>query len=537
MSAAARILVVEDSETQAVALRAVLEQEGYAVEVSATAEAALDRLNGDLPDLVVADFHLPGMDGRELSRHIRLNGRTRALPVLMLTGAREVDVERQGLESGVDAYLPKSAETEVMLARLRALLRRPQARTVTDSRSFRPVRVLLAHDSPTARLRLRHLLDQEGYEVDEATSSEEALAAIGEEIDCVVLPAAGASLDGLALARQLDGMRQHQKLPFQITIIGPGPDEPAALAAAFEAGADEVARSADTDDVLRVRLRALLRRKTLIDESRKAKAAEARAAAADELTRANAELQAANRQLKEAQAQLVQSAKMASLGELVAGIAHEINNPLAFILGHQDTVERLVGAAGGEASPEGLSKAIDRLKSMRLGLQRIQTLVLNLRKFSRLDEAEKQLLNVPDAIETVLALLKPKLQEIEVRRRFEAGAALHGSPALLNQVVMNIVSNAADALGGEGVIEIATREAPGRYVIEIADSGPGIPTELRDRIFEPFFTTKPVGSGTGLGLAIAYSVIRAHDGAIEVDDGPLGGARFTLELPTHGGAV
>ncbi|WP_309088919.1 response regulator [Phenylobacterium sp.] len=538
MTEAARILVVEDSVTQAVALRGVLEREGFEVEISATAEAALERLNGDLPDLVVADYHLPGMDGRELSRHIRLNGRTRALPVLMLTSARELDLERQGLESGVDAYLPKSADVDVMLARLRALLRRPQAAGAERGRAFRRARILLAHDSLTARLRMRHLLDQEGYDVVEASTPEAAVRALDEETDCVVLPFAGPGWDGLALARALDAQRHRLGFGFQVVVIGPGPDQPADLAAAFEVGADEVVRSEDSDDVLRVRLRALMRRKMLVDETRRAQAAEARAAAADELARTNAELQAANRQLREAQAQLVQSAKMASLGELVAGIAHEINNPLAFILGHHDTVERLVGEAAQAQEPgpsqAPLEKARERLKAMRVGLQRIQTLVLNLRKFSRLDEAEKQLLDVPDAVETVLALLKPKLGEIEVRRRFNASAALYGSPALLNQVVMNIVANAADALGGAGVIEIATEERDGRYLIAVSDSGPGVPIELRDRIFEPFFTTKPVGSGTGLGLAIAYSVVRAHEGTIVVDEGPLGGARFSVDLPTGG---
>ncbi|HMO43758.1 MAG TPA: HAMP domain-containing sensor histidine kinase, partial [Phenylobacterium sp.] len=171
-----------------------------------------------------------------------------------------------------------------------------------------------------------------------------------------------------------------------------------------------------------------------------------------------------------------------------------------------------------------------------LGLERIQSLVMNLRKFSRLDEAESQRLDVPDAIETVLALLAPKLGGLEVRRRLEARPFINGSPALLNQVVMNILSNAADALAGSGVIEIATYEAEGGYRIEINDSGPGVPEDMRDRIFEPFFTTKPVGAGTGLGLAIAYAVVRAHNGDIEVDHSPLGGARFVINLPLDAAA-
>jgi two-component system NtrC family sensor kinase len=98
---------------------------------------------------------------------------------------------------------------------------------------------------------------------------------------------------------------------------------------------------------------------------------------------------------------------------------------------------------------------------------------------------------------------------------------------------MNIIANAADALGGSGEIEVATSSTPDAYHIAISDSGPGIPPEARDRIFEPFYTTKPVGAGTGLGLAIAYSVVQAHDGTITIDESPLGGARFTLTLPTR----
>ncbi len=534
----AKVLVVEDSETQALALRGRLEAEGYTVQTVTSAEAALERLNGPLPDLIVADFHLPGMDGRELSRQLRLNRRTRTLPLLMLTSAREQDLERQGLESGADAYVSKSADMDVMLARLRALLRRGRtaASEAASDTDFRPARIMVVHDSPTQRLRLSAAMAQAGYEVREAANAEVALAAANDQIDCIVMPAAGAGLDGLELCRRLDRRRERMALPFQTVVIRPGAGDPHALAAAFDAGADDVTASTDDDEVLRMRVRALVRRKLLAEETRRSEEAEARAAAADELSRANAELGAANRQLRQAQAQLVQSAKMASLGELVAGIAHEINNPLAFILGHQNTVERLTGQLTGDGLSEAdraaaLAKTADRLGAMRMGLQRIQSLVLNLRKFSRLDEAESQNLDVPDAIATVLALLAPKLGAIEVRQRLEARPTLTASPALLNQVVMNILANAADALGGEGVIEIATSEQNGLYRIEINDSGPGVPETVRDRIFEPFFTTKPVGAGTGLGLAIAYAVVRAHKGDLTVDSGPLGGARFVIQLP------
>ncbi len=238
---------------------------------------------------------------------------------------------------------------------------------------------------------------------------------------------------------------------------------------------------------------------------------------------------------------------MASLGELVAGIAHEINNPLAFILAHQATVERLLGqlaalpGLGGEPAAPRLSRARDRVGAMSLGLKRIQNLVLNLRKFSRIDESEHQSVDVPDAIETVLTLLTHKLGTgITVTRRYEAPPELLCQPALLNQVIMNIVGNAADALNAQaadepaatpGIVEIRTGAADGFYAITISDNGPGVPDALRERVFEPFFTTKPVGAGTGLGLAIAYGVVQAHGGAILLDAAPGGGARFTVSVP------
>ena len=169
---------------------------------------------------------------------------------------------------------------------------------------------------------------------------------------------------------------------------------------------------------------------------------------------------------------------------------------------------------------------------MKLGLARIQELVLNLRRFSRLDEGDFQTVNVPESIETVLALLGHKLgTRIDVRRRYNAVPDLYCSPALLNQVVMNIVGNAADAIKATGGIDIETESNETTYTIRISDTGSGNSRGMRERIFEPFFTTKPVGSGTGLGLAIAYSVVQAHKGSITVDSGPLGGASFILTIP------
>lgn len=577
-AASTRILVVEDSATQAFQLRRTLERSGYVVECVPTAEAALEELNRHLPDLVIADYHLPGMNGDELSRQLRLKMRTRAIPIIMLTGELAPDRERQGLESGVDAYVPKSADQELILPRIRALLRQQaKAGAVEINREnasaaftpFRRARLLVVDDSPTFTAYLRDILTQEGYEVTAVQTAEAAVVAIGasgEDCDAVVVNVLSPGFDGISLCARLDAVRREaataaHSAQFQIVALGSDDKEGAAkniFLRAFDAGVDDVLAKSTHRDILKARIRSLVRRKLLTDENQRissehrdretaleraraeAAAAEAKATLAEALARANQDLEATNHKLRETQAQLVQSAKMASLGELVAGIAHEINNPLAFILAHQDTVERVLGEVTpdmpvSDREARG-AKARDRLRSMRLGLGRIQNLVLNLRKFSRFDEGEFQRINIPEALDTVVALASTKLgDDVKIDRRLQAPEELFCAPALINQAVMNIVGNAIDALQGGGVIGIETRIAGDDYVIEVNDTGPGIPKDIRERIFEPFFTTKPVGAGTGLGLSIAYRIVEAHRGVIEIDDRAGGGTRFIVRVPlrTH----
>jgi two-component system NtrC family sensor kinase len=564
---APRILLVEDSETQALQLRLLLEASGFAVTRCATAEAALDELNRGLPDLVVADYHLPGMNGDELARQVRLSLRTRATPVLMLTQAEGRDLERQGLESGADAYVPKSADRDLLILRIRALLRERSGPAAADrgAPSFRRARILVVDASATFRTYLAALLSQEGHEVVTAGSPDEALAALeapGAAVDCVTVDLLASGYDAVALCGRIAAIRSAAApgaAAAGLHLVGIGSEAASSkdlLVRAFAAGVDDVVPKSADGQVLAIRVRTLVRRKLLDEDNRRvademrqheraveraqaeAAASEAKAALAGALAQANRDLEQTNQQLKDTQAQLVQAAKMASLGELVAGIAHEINNPLAFILAHQGTVERLIGEVAGQSgdAPEptrkALAKAGDRVRSMRLGLTRIQDLVVNLRKFSRLDEGEMLSVEVEDAIDNVLALLQHKLgTRIAVERRFHGPREIHCTPALLNQVVMNVLGNAADAMPDGGTITIETALAGEADLIRICDTGPGVPEELRQRIFEPFFTTKPIGAGTGLGLAIAYSVVQAHSGTITVEPAPGGGACFVISIP------
>jgi two-component system NtrC family sensor kinase len=244
-------------------------------------------------------------------------------------------------------------------------------------------------------------------------------------------------------------------------------------------------------------------------------------------------------ELEAAQAQLVQSAKMASLGELVAGIAHEINNPLAFALSHLDTALRALPPIEAELkpaeSPVGTTwdKMKSRMSEMDIGLKRTRDLVVKLRTFSRLDGDERGLASVKACVDSVITILGHRLQDrVTIETDLGEPDLIECYPGLLNQAIMNLIANSIDAIEGSGTILVTSHgTANGRYRIAVKDSGPGIPQALLPRIFEPFFTTKPVGAGTGLGLSITYSIVQKHGGTLSVDCPPAGGTTMTIDIP------
>jgi two-component system NtrC family sensor kinase len=244
-------------------------------------------------------------------------------------------------------------------------------------------------------------------------------------------------------------------------------------------------------------------------------------------------------ELQAAQARLVQSEKMASLGQLVAGIAHEINNPLAYVLSHLGTVKGCLRTIERDSKPEMLEgskvpweRAQQRLDEMEGGLHRIRDLVLKLRTFSRLDEGERKSASVRECVDSVLTMLGHRMEgRIAVETRFGEPDVVECFPRLLTQAIMNVVANAIDAIDGDGEISIATNADSGTYSIVVTDSGVGVPESARGRLFEPFFTTKPVGEGTGLGLAIAYSIARKHGGSMELDEGDGHGTTMRIVFP------
>jgi signal transduction histidine kinase len=267
---------------------------------------------------------------------------------------------------------------------------------------------------------------------------------------------------------------------------------------------------------------------------------QARAQHAEELLKANDDLERAYRELKEAQVQLIHTAKMTSLGELVAGIAHEINNPLTYSMAHLGTIVSTLGKLAGEATltdsgTSYLEKARQRAVDARAGLERVTNIVSQLRSFSRLDEGEFKDADIKECIGSALEFLSHKIKgkNIEIVEDFGSENQLYCAPGLLNQAFLNLLSNAADAIGDRGTIRIRTGRDDTSCWIAIADSGPGVSDEIRERIFEPFFTTKEVGKGTGLGLPITYRIVERHNGTIDLLKSDLGGAELVIRLPLN----
>jgi signal transduction histidine kinase/antitoxin component YwqK of YwqJK toxin-antitoxin module len=263
----------------------------------------------------------------------------------------------------------------------------------------------------------------------------------------------------------------------------------------------------------------------------------------------NQDLQKLYDELKNTQAQLIHSEKMASLGQLVAGISHELNNPIGFIYAnvkqlksYTDKIEKFTNsldskmAAPAEVKDLRIKSILPDLKNLIddtiHGSQMVKNLVDNLRKFSHLDQAQWKEVDIHQGIESSLMILNPELKHrITVKKEFQAKHTIECNPGQINQVFLNLLSNAAQAIEGEGTISIKTEEDDNNLYVRISDSGSGIPAKILSKIFDPFFTTKDVGKGTGLGLSISYSIIKNHNGSIEVESKVDKGTTFTLILP------
>jgi two-component system NtrC family sensor kinase len=565
MNNAPTVLIVEDSPTQALRLRLVLEAQGWIGVTVGTAEEALEQIDRDPPEVIVVDYCLPGMSGDELCRRICMEITTRAIPIIMLTADEDEEAEVRGLESGADDFFKKSADTEILVARIRRMLERsagptmptdiggstptlPTLRLPRSESAFRPARIVAVDDSETYLCHLRCLLERDGYTLDTLTDAKEAL----RQIDCrsydlalvdLVMP----EMDGIAVCRQIVALRRQLDNPIAVLMLT-GREAKEDLTRALEAGADDFVGKSSDEAVLKGRIRALLRRKFFQQENQRIleelknkeletiaaraekEAAVAREAderrqvaeeAALELRQAKTELERANQELMRSNDELRQFAFIAS---------HDLQEPLRSVTSFCNLLK--------EEYQDKLDEQADNyIERVVQGAQRMKALVTGLLSYSRVSRDEQPTLGEVDiraVVADAIANLQSSVQDSGAEICLGELPTVIGDRVQLCQLLQNLLGNAILYRGDRPpkIFVDAARDGHS-WEFSVQDNGIGIAPEYHQQIFEIFrrLHSRDKYPGTGIGLAVCKKIVQRHNGRIWVESQPGAGTtfRFTLQ--------
>lgn len=405
-------------------------------------------------------------------------------------------------------------------------------------------KILLVDDSATVRSSFARKL-RTSHECLEARNVSEALDLLRQQpIDLVITDVIMPGLSGVELLRIVT-----ERYPDTAVVVVSSVDRPQRALDAVRLGAFDYLIKPCEEDVLEMTVQRALERRRLLLSAAKYKA---------DLEARNEELVERKAHLERLQAQIVHNEKMASIGKLAAGIAHEINNPVGFVSGNLELLGgcvndliSLVKLYSEAELPGPLKQRVEECKreidfprilddltgalsDCQTGVGRVREIVQNLRTFSRLDEAEFKRANIHEGLDSTVRMLSRYFSSGHVTLIREYGnlPEIDAFAARLNQVWMNLLVNAAQAIGETGgQVRVRTSAENGWATISIADTGPGIAPENKSQIFDPFFTTKPVGEGTGLGLSIVFGIVERHHGRIEVESELGRGTTFHVILP------
>jgi signal transduction histidine kinase len=534
MTPTIRLLYAEDNCQDADLTRAHFAEHApdFELAVVDTGAACLEQIRKVPPDILLLDHHLPDADGVEMLKD--LHRQAPDLPVVVVTGAGHEELVLRALRRGAATYVPKRGNyleslPEVLRGVLAERLRKPGERmpAVVATR-----RILYVEHLPAdIDLTLQHFAEEAPHlAVDVVRTCAEALVRLAQPpaYDLALVDLRMPDQSGLELVRE--ARRRCLAIPPFIMVSGTG-DEETAIATLKLGAVDYVVK----------REGYLIQLPSRIDL----------AIASDGLARSNEELriELANRKKAEAalgvaRTQLALASRLAAMGTLVAGVAHEINNPLAAELSDQELALGVVrdvrarlhgsGPIDREAEVRNLDAAVEDLEEAQEAGRRIERIVKDLKTFGRPDQTRTRV-RLIDVVELALRWLPVGVGQAASIDVEDGGAPdLTASPGQIEQVVANLVSNAAKATqeGERGtiIVRIGPGE-PGMARVEVIDRGKGIAPDILERIFEPFFTTRDVGKGSGLGLAICHAIVTAHGGTLTVTSTPGSGSTFRVDVP------
>jgi DNA-binding response OmpR family regulator len=525
-------MIVEDSDTQALQLQLLLEEEGWDVVRTSTGEAALEELNRNLPALILVDYHLPGMRGNELCRRIRMNVDARSIPILMLTVEDTAGSEQASLESGADDYVSKTVTPEILMLRIRTLLRNAGAKTAIlppEETPFRRARLLAIDDSPTYLESLSASLRGEGYEVTQVPSGKAGLDRLAHEsFDCVIVDLVMPEIDGIEVCRRVSKMVHVLEQPMVIILTAlETKDE---MTRGLEAGADDFVGKSSDVTVLKARVRALLRRKSFQEENRRIReqllhkeleAAEARAA----------------HELAEARASLAERLERTNkeLEAFSYSVSHDLRAPLRSI----DGFSKLLFEDYSNQLDE---RAQHYLRRVREAAQRMGQLIDDLLQLSRVGRADlrRKPANLAQLARAVVADLIQANPEGGRQIIIPEEVPADCDPRLLRIVLENLLGNAWKFTGQTEapIIEFGVTRGDSEPVYFVKDNGAGFSMAYVDRLFTPFqrLHKETQFPGTGIGLATVQRIVDRHGGRVWAEAEVERGATLYWTLPSETGA-
>lgn len=564
------ILIIEDENISRLMLKSALEAMGNTIIEAEDGQQAWEILNTKKIKIVICDWMMPGINGLELCKKIRSQLFKRYIYFIMLTSKDRKEDLVNVFRAGADDYIPKPYDLEELRARVMNGMR-----VIDLEERYHSMAKMIIE----SRNKLRIVIDSLGEEIvslDRDMKIVTVNKALTNRLKCRPEEVVGKHCFDNAISE--NNFLRDEGVQSLVSNVFKNGSEASDLVIVKGGNGEETFRKVscqpirnESDDVFQVVVLAQDvtedRRKTqqihLLNEQLMANTAK--------IENQNIELKNTLKQLENTQAQMIQSEKMASIGQLAAGVAHEINNPTGFIssnlktlMDYQGDIAHLIenyrqfitdvsSEEFGDRIPEALKQSAQKLSAIendidlefllddiddligdcREGTDRIKKIVMDLKDFAHPGEDKIKSIDINKGLESTLNVVNNEIKyKATVKKELGDIPPVKGYPQQLNQVFMNILVNAAQAIEKKGEIVVKTQQVNGHVEIKISDTGCGIPEENLHKIFDPFFTTKDVGKGTGLGMNIAYNIVKKHNGKLEADSTVGKGTTFTIKIPT-----